>query len=207
MRHVILGGLSRCVGSVVLPNDSLRQRNPLTTKHPGIPTPPLFFCSRRDQVLVDLLPKRLLFCAERRRRFQVGLEAEAAPKLSSGPHRADALVRGSRGVPGVFHEDRQLRRDHRDGQLLHQRRTPAGPRDPRHFCRGHVVGTLRSNRSGLDGAEQLWAKHGMVVIERGDMAMARAGELVVIKWMDTNEVRLMTTRHIFESDWVPMEYT
>ena len=70
-----------------------------------------------------------------------------------------------------------------------------------------VVGTLRSNRSGLDGAEQLWAKHGMVVVERGDMAMARAGELVVIKWMDTNEVRLMTTRHIFESDWVPMEYT
>ena len=70
-----------------------------------------------------------------------------------------------------------------------------------------VVGTLRSNRSGLDGAEQLWAKHAMVVVERGDMAMARAGELVVIKWMDTNEVRLMTTRHIFESDWVPMEYT
>ena len=68
-----------------------------------------------------------------------------------------------------------------------------------------VVGTLRSNRSGLDGAEQLWAKHAMVVVERGDMAMARAGELV-INWMDTNEVRLMTTRHIFESDWVPMEY-
>ena len=43
MRHV-LGGISRCVGSVVLPNDSLRQRNPLTTKHPGIPTPTLFFC-------------------------------------------------------------------------------------------------------------------------------------------------------------------
>ena len=70
-----------------------------------------------------------------------------------------------------------------------------------------VVGTLRSNRSGLDGAEQLWANHGIVVIERGDMAMARAGELVVIKWMDTNQVRLMTTRHIFESDWVPVEYT
>lgn len=63
-----------------------------------------------------------------------------------------------------------------------------------------VVGTLRSNRSGLDGAEQLWAKHGMVVKERGDMAMARAGELVVIKWMDTVEVRLMTTKHIFKSD-------
>ena len=39
------------------------------------------------------------------------------------------------------------------------------------------------------------------------MVMARTGELVVIMWMDTNEVRLMTTRHIFESDWVPMEYT
>ena len=131
MRHVVHGGLSRCSGSVVLPNDSLRKINPLTTKHPGIPTPPLFFvCSRRDQVLVVLLPERFLFCAERRRRLQVGQEAEAARKLSSGPHRADALVRGSRGVPGVFHEDRQLRRDPRDGQLLHQRRTSAGTRDP-----------------------------------------------------------------------------
>ena len=36
MRHVVVGGLSRCVGSVVLPNDSLRQINPLTTKHTGI---------------------------------------------------------------------------------------------------------------------------------------------------------------------------
>lgn len=70
-----------------------------------------------------------------------------------------------------------------------------------------VVGTLRSNRSGLDGAEQLWAKHNMVVKKRGDMTMARAGELAVVKWMDTAEVRLMTTKHIFEIDWVPIAYT
>lgn len=70
-----------------------------------------------------------------------------------------------------------------------------------------AVGTLRSNRSGLDGAEQLWAKHDMVVKERGEMTMARAGDLVIIKWMDSVEVRLMTTKHVFEADWVPMEYT
>ena len=45
----------------------------------------------------------------------------------------------------------------------------------------------------------------MVVIERGDMAKARPVELV-IKWMHTNELRVTATRHIFESDWVPMEY-
>ena len=47
----------------------------------------------------------------------------------------------------------------------------------------------------------------MVVKKRGDMTMARAGELAVIKWMDTVEVRLMSTKHIFEIDWVPVEYT
>lgn len=70
-----------------------------------------------------------------------------------------------------------------------------------------AVGTLRSNRVGLDGAEKLWKQEVEVVKNRGDMTLARSPSgLAVITWMDSQVVHLMSSKHIFEEDWQPMEY-
>lgn len=70
-----------------------------------------------------------------------------------------------------------------------------------------AVGTLRSNRVGLDGAIELWDGEGLTATKRGDMLMARADELSVVKWIDSQPVHHMSTRHIFEGDWAPIPYT
>lgn len=70
-----------------------------------------------------------------------------------------------------------------------------------------AVGTLRGKRTGLDGALQLWNNSGMVAKERGDMIFARSGGLVVIEWIDSKKVNLMSTKHIFVDDWLSLPYT
>ena len=70
-----------------------------------------------------------------------------------------------------------------------------------------AVGTLRGNRTGVDGANALWEREGMTATERGDMVMARSNELVIIKWIDSQVVHLMSTKHIFVDDWIPLPYT
>ena len=66
-----------------------------------------------------------------------------------------------------------------------------------------AVGTLRGNRTGLNGANALWEREGITATERGDMLMARSNELTIIKWIDSQVVRLMSTKHIFVDDWYP----
>ena len=44
-----------------------------------------------------------------------------------------------------------------------------------------AVGTLRDNRTGLDGANALWEREGITATERGDILMARSNELTIIK--------------------------
>lgn len=70
-----------------------------------------------------------------------------------------------------------------------------------------AVGTLRSNRVGLDGAMELWEGEGMVAKERGDMLMARSDELAVIKWIDSQAVHILSTYHIFDEHWKALSYT
>lgn len=71
-----------------------------------------------------------------------------------------------------------------------------------------AVGTLRSNRVGLDGAQKLWKDKGMKAIERGEMTMARSpAELAVTTWVDSQVVHFLSTKHIFETDWLPVVYT
>ena len=70
-----------------------------------------------------------------------------------------------------------------------------------------AVGTLRSNRVGLDGAMRLWKEAGQTVTQRGDIMMARSGSgIAIITWVDSQVVHLLTTKHLFKSDWTPVEY-
>ncbi|CAB1112025.1 unnamed protein product [Ectocarpus sp. CCAP 1310/34] len=69
-----------------------------------------------------------------------------------------------------------------------------------------AVGTLRGNRTGVDLAKHLWDKEGLKATERGDMLTARSDELVIVKWIDSQEVYLMSTKHVFEDEWAPLAY-
>ena len=63
-----------------------------------------------------------------------------------------------------------------------------------------AVGTLCGNPTGLDGANALWEREEMAATERGDMLMVCLNELAIIKWMDSQVVHLMSTKHIFVDD-------
>lgn len=69
-----------------------------------------------------------------------------------------------------------------------------------------AVGTLRGNRVGLDGAIEMWEAQGMVAKERGEMVMARSDGLAIIKWIDSQPVHLLSSKHIFEEDWEALPY-
>ncbi|CAN0417718.1 unnamed protein product [Pylaiella littoralis] len=64
-----------------------------------------------------------------------------------------------------------------------------------------TVGTLRSNRVGLDGAMKLWKDKDMKATKRGEMVMARSpSEIAVITWVDSQVVNLLWSKQIFASD-------
>ena len=53
----------------------------------------------------------------------------------------------------------------------------------------------------------LWEKEGMTATEGEDILMARSNELAIIKWIDSQVVHLMSTKHIFVDDWIPLPLT
>ena len=69
-----------------------------------------------------------------------------------------------------------------------------------------AVGTVRENRIGMDGALQFWAESDMSTVDRADMLFARNGHLTVVEWIDSKVVHFMSSMHIFESDFVPLEF-
>ena len=47
----------------------------------------------------------------------------------------------------------------------------------------------------------------MTATEGEDILMARSNELAIIKWIDSQVVHLMSTKHIFVDDWIPLPLT
>lgn len=69
-----------------------------------------------------------------------------------------------------------------------------------------AVGTVRKNRMGMGGALQFWKEKKESTKDRGDMLFARNGHLTVVEWIDSKVVHFMSSMHIFESDFVPLEF-
>ena len=69
-----------------------------------------------------------------------------------------------------------------------------------------VVGTVRKNRTGLCGVAQFWNDNGMSVKARGDMVFGRFEGLSVVRWVDSTDLHLLSTVHIFESDFQRKPY-
>lgn len=69
-----------------------------------------------------------------------------------------------------------------------------------------AVGTVRKNRMGMSGALQYWKENDESTTDRGYMLFARNGQLTVVEWIDSKEVHFMSSMHMFESDFVPMEF-
>lgn len=69
-----------------------------------------------------------------------------------------------------------------------------------------AVGTVRKTRMGMGGALQFWKENEESTKVRGDMLFARNGHLTVVEWIDSKVVYFMSSMHIFESDFVPLEF-
>ena len=53
----------------------------------------------------------------------------------------------------------------------------------------------------------LWEREGITATERGDMLIARSNELTIIKWIDSQVVRLMSDQAHVCGRLVPLSYT
>lgn len=72
------------------------------------------------------------------------------------------------------------------------------------------VGTLRSERIGISGAERFWGRTGAQISARGDMRVAHTTDsrfpLQLVEWVDSKRVMIGSTVHIFDGDGDGVEY-
>ncbi|CAN0453722.1 unnamed protein product, partial [Pylaiella littoralis] len=130
-------------------------------------------------------------------------EASEVGRLPARPDLPDGLVRTVRGLP-----------------------QPRGAAPAIWYLRGHgqlfsspvlfncllwhglfAVGTLKDIHRGASQAVRYWTTTKQTPRQKGDMAFARFGFLTFTQWKDSKLVRLLSTIHVNNGDFVPIPYS